>query len=357
MQYIDYSMASSNKKLDISNNIINLYNLLEENIESYKEYTHRSNKLLPSNHIMVRLCNCISNYFGSNPMETYDNLAERARYLCSMYGIGVVGNNADTSNLALGNDILIYVDVPSYKAFDGNAISKSYKAIRVFTHNALSVDPEYYKWDEASVANGDYSLMGINIPLLGAMMHTEYNEQVKRELDFNLNNFIVDKLIVDVVYDHINIGLMNRFSNDAMNGKSASLVYGDLVAPRPYNYRPVNPLYERATKDFMNHFKQIGSGTLADLNNNIPLLLDKDPKGFLPNFEDYYQDNLMWINAYAEVGQYKRLRAIKDSYKIRVDTSSVDRRLSLLLNPSRFNNFTMALPDALRNNVDNYVKL
>lgn len=329
MQYVDFGKGDTNRSLDMPGRLTTFYNHIKTNITAYSNYVERTNRKLPSNHIMVQMCNVIYPYMGASPSDTYNNLIERTRYFASLFGILHLGVGAAIVNMALGRDVLVSKVDDRISVFDSfGKIKPNLKPLQLCYHEATSINPAYY---DPTMSSDEYSLYSINIPLFGAMMHEARDAALRKDIIFDKTEFINKVLILDNVTDNINMALINRYSFDAVNRGAGESVYVEIDGVYPYTFRDLNPMYLQVRGDVFNHIRELGRASIGDIQNNIPLIDGAVANDFIPKFDDYYQDSLMWSNALPEIGQYYKILSLTEGCKVRLDNRNIERRLDMLL--------------------------
>lgn len=331
MQFIDYDSARSGVMINKSNNMIRLEVKLTNNLNAFTEHYKQTPIKYDNSHTLSRMCNGIKGYFGATPEITYENLTDRLRYISSMYGVAYPGSNQSTTSVITNDDFFAH---KTFNAeFTNGVLTSRDNCFRVFNHDAVSLRlADYLEPSEGM------SLIGVDIPLLGAVMHQETISLNKQGSVLDLNRFITEHFLLAICPDILNLALLNRFEFDSMDFSTE--LYNESYLSLSYQHQPTTNDYKKAIGDYRNYFKQFRKTSIADLYANLPLLTTTD---YRINIKDYYMDSLMWINAFSEVGIYRKLVTLDSGYGLSLSLKPHENRLKKLLPPSKIEQMTRHL--------------
>lgn len=320
MQFVNLMGSASGTELSKSNDIQRLESRLESNIKNFVDYHTRKPLRYNNTHILSVICNNVSNYFETTPELTYEVVKKNLRYIANLFNVAYPGVKQLTRDVLMGQDSLVYKEFPI--TWSNGFVRNDVKCMGVYYHDKQSLRlADYIDTD-----GNDVSIIGLDIPLLAAVLHQEKLSKESQGDVLEIDEFITQKLICPLAYDLINIALLNRFELDSMDISydGSETIYRSL----PYRHDDTSGLYSKARRAYKDHFKSLARTQLSDLYVNLPLL---NKGNELLEVKDYYMDSMMWLNAVSEVNTYNKLNSLNENYGLRLNVDSHENRLSKLL--------------------------
>jgi len=295
-------------------------------VDNAKDYYAEYPINIPNDHILKRLLNSFSFEMSIRGEVLYRQLNERKDYIAAGLGMssgvnlgGPFKNQFITENC--------YILSTNLDEIINQKHWKDLRAIRLFTHpltNPAPVSPTAIR----SRTDGEYTVVGIDIPILAYKYKYWYIEELGKEIpNVSLNSFISKHLIPDLLEDQYEIALRNRLFRINMGintlplRKSLPFIYID-------HTKRIDSIYEDLLKEL--------DGTkrsLFTLTRTIPMPFSENYLGAVPkeltgtSVYQYWLNTLVyvdWLFPWSTYGGeidmeadrlYRRLQSAKRLYK------------------------------------------
>lgn len=320
MQFVDYDSSQSGISISKTNNMIRLESKLSNNEASFQKHYSEHSIKFNNSHTLSKMCTSVAQYTGKTPQDTYENVKERLRYITNLFGIAYPGVSQETQSILFSDDMLVHKSLPV--SFSSGKLVSGSRCFKLYNHDNLSIRLSDYMKPITG-----FGLFVVDLPLLAALQHQYMlDSELKGELT-NRDRFITEVFTLKITTDIINIALLNRFALDAQDFGASG--YEESFNRVPYLEHSTFTEYKAAMKDYGNYFKQFKRSSLGDLYNNLPILDGGD--SYLINIKDYYMDQLMWINAYSDIGMYNKLLTLNEGYSLGLTLDTHTNRLRKLL--------------------------
>lgn len=333
MEFVQFEDSYSGVMKEKGNSIRKLESYLFSNVSNFKRYYSSKGLKYDNKHYLRRLTSVLANFTGSTPSKTYENIKDNLRYITGQFGIGYLGSKQFKVDLLLGCDLVAYKEYPVNFNNLGE-LDTNYSPIRLYKHNlnSLQLDTYLFTMDE-------FSLIGLDIPLFGAVMHQERLNSITEGITPNTNKALLECVIFNILEDALNLAIINKLklelseSNDEPDRTSNTKTL-------PYSSHDLDSLFNRELDGYINYLNDLKGLSLGDVYNNLPLPYSTN---LTIDINDYYSNELMWYNAFSEVSILSDIEYFSTRLNLKVDTSTNRRRLKRILSKRNLDNYTKHL--------------